>query len=411
MLFFFFGELFRQGLNIMGSIVKKSALIICGDYMEDFEVMVPFHVLQAFGVRVDSVSPTKLPGDKCITAIHDFFGFEHYTELPGHLFTLNSNFDEVEVECYDALIIPGGRFTELLSVDDKVLSIVKGFAEAGKPIATSCHSQLLLAAAGLLKGKKCTGFPSMKPVIEMAGGVWWEQPGITSVFDITACLKDGNILSSIGWPAHAEYLKVLFESMGAKFHTTKTSSVLFLCGDYVEDYEINVPFRALQALGCKVYAVTPSKKKGEACVTAIHDDEGAQVVSEKRGHNFFITANWDDISVYDYDCVIVPGGRSPELLVMNEKVVTLVKEFAEKNRVIAGIGQGKWLLAAAGVLKGKRCATGYGMKVIVKMAEGEVEESEGCVTDGKLVTAAGWPAIPAFIFELSKLLGLSLSFE
>ncbi|XP_022759745.1 DJ-1 protein homolog E-like [Durio zibethinus] len=396
----------------MGSVFKKSALIICGDYMEDFEVMVPFHVLQAFGVRVDCVSPTKLPGDKCITAIHDFLGFELYTELPGHSFTLNSNFDEVDVECYDALIIPGGRFTELLSVDDKVLSIVKGFAEAGKPIATSCHSQLLLAAAGLLKGKKCTAFASMKPVIEMAGGVWWEQPGITSVFDINACLKDGNILSSIGWPAHAEYLKVLFESMGAKIHTTKTNnSVLFLCGDYVEDYEINIPFRALQALGCKVDAATPSKKKGETCVTAIYDNEGAQVVSEKRGHNFYITANWGDINVDDYDCVIVPGGRSPELLVMNEKAVTLVKEFAEKNRVIAGIGQGKWLLAAAGILKGKRCATGPGMKVMVKMAGGELEESEGSASDGMLVTAAGWPALPAFLSELSKLLGLSLNFE
>ncbi|EOX94596.1 Class I glutamine amidotransferase-like superfamily protein [Theobroma cacao] len=398
-------------MNMMGSVAKKSALIICGDYMEDFEVMVPFHVLQAFGVRVDCVSPTKLPGDKCITAIHDFLGFELYTELPGHSFTLNSNFDEVEAGSYDALIIPGGRFIERLSVDDEVLSIVRRFAEAGKPIATSCHSQLLLAAAGLLKGKKCTAFASMKSVIELAGGVWWEQPGITSVFDITACLKDGNILSSIGWPAHAEYLKVLFKSIGAKIHTAWSNSVLFICGDYVEDYEINVPFRALQALGCKVDAVTPSKKRGETCVTAIHDDEGAQVFSEKRGHNFFITANWDDISVHRYDCIVVPGGRSPELLVMNEKVVNLVKEFAEKDKVIAGIGQGQWLLAAAGIVKGKRCATNNGMKVMVKMAGGDLEESKGCVSDGKLVTAAGWPDLPAFISELSKLLGLSLSFE
>lgn len=136
----------------------------------------------------------------------------------------------MEVGCYDALVIPGGRFTELFSVDDRVLSIVKAFAEAGKPIATTCHSQLILAAAGLLKGKKCTAFASMKPVIELAGGIWWEQTGITSPSDITACLKDGNILSSIGWPAHAEILKTLFESMGARIHTTEANSVLFLCG-------------------------------------------------------------------------------------------------------------------------------------------------------------------------------------
>lgn len=121
--------------------------------------------------------------------------------------------------------------------------------------------------------------------------------------------------------------------------------------DYVEDYEINVPFRALGGLGCKVDAVCPSKKKGDSCVTAIHDDEGAQICSEKRGHNFVITANWNEICVDDYDCIVVPGGRSPELLVMDEKMVSWVKEFAEKDKVIAGIGQGLWLLAAAGVLK------------------------------------------------------------
>lgn len=122
--------------------------------------------------------------------------------------------------------------------------------------------------------------------------------------------------------------------------------------DFVEDYEIYVPFKALQSLGCKVDAISPSKKEGESCVTAIYDDEGtSKVSSEKRGHNFVLTAKWNDIYVDNYDCVVVPGGRSAELLVMNDKVVTLVKEFEEKNNVIVGIGQGIWLLAAAGVLK------------------------------------------------------------
>lgn len=112
-----------------------------------------------------------------------------------------------------------------------------------------------------------------------------------------------------------------------------------------------MPFRALQALGCKVDAVCPSKKKGESCVTAIHDDEGGQIWGEKRGHNFVVNANWSDISVDNYDCLLLPGGRGPELLVMNEKVVSLVKEFADKSKIIAAIGQGKWILAAAGVLK------------------------------------------------------------
>ncbi|KAE8692059.1 Guanylate-binding family protein isoform 1 [Hibiscus syriacus] len=202
----------------MSSVVEKSALMICGDYMEDYEVMVPLLFCKPLELELIVSLPISFP---------------LYSEFPGHLFTLNSNFDKVKVECYDALIIPGGRFTELLSVDDNVLSIVKGFADAGKPIATSCHSQLLLAAAGLLKRRICTAFASMKPVIELAGGIWWEQPGITSAFDITACLKDGNILSSIGWPAYAEFLKALFESMGARVHATKANSVLFLWGNKI----------------------------------------------------------------------------------------------------------------------------------------------------------------------------------
>lgn len=147
-----------------------------------------------------------------------------YTELQGHFFKLNSNFSEVKPESYDALIIPGGRFTELLSADDKVLGIVSNFAQAGKPIATTCHSQLLLVAAGFIKGKKCNAFPSMKPLVTLAGGVWMDPEPITS------CVLDGNIISAIGWPAHAEYLNLLLRSMGAKISGSHNKAILFLCG-------------------------------------------------------------------------------------------------------------------------------------------------------------------------------------
>ncbi|XP_010274223.1 PREDICTED: DJ-1 protein homolog E isoform X1 [Nelumbo nucifera] len=387
----------------MGSLARKSALMICGDYMEDYETIVPFHVLQAFGIRVDCVSPGKISGDKCITAVHDYMGYELYTELPGHHFTLNFNFNDVKPESYDALIIPGGRFTELLSSDDKVLSIVTEFAKTRKPIATTCHSQLILVSAGVMKGKKCTAFPSMKPVIKLAGGVWLDPEPVTT------CVHDGNIISAIGWPAHAEYLNLLLRSMGANILKSQSKAVLFLCGDYVEDYEINVPFQALGGLGCRVDAVSPSKRKGKKCVTAIHDPEGAQVCSEKQGHNFMITADWNDICIDDYDCLVIPGGRSPEFLVMDDKAVALVKEFAEKDKIIAGIGQGKLLLAAAGLLEGKRCASGHAMKAIVKVAGGLVESTES-VAHGKLLTSIGWPALPAFISELASLLKLLVAF-
>ncbi|XP_057976337.1 DJ-1 protein homolog E-like [Malania oleifera] len=401
----------------MGSVGNgKAALILCGEYMEDYEVMVPFQVLQAFGVTVHCVSPGKPPGHKCLTAVHDYMGFQLYTELQGHTFTLNSNFDDVKPESYDALIVPGGRFTEPLSADPQVLSMVSKFAAAGKPIATSCHSQLLLVSTGLLKGRKCTAFPSMKPVMELAGGVWSDQLlGTHCGLPIPASVLDGNILTSIGWPAHADYLHFLLGSMGATIlRSTTNNSVLFLCGDYVEDYEINVPFRALGGLGCKVDAVSPGKKKGESCVTAIFDDDmgaaAGDVCTERRGHNFAVTADWDDVSVDDYDCVVVPGGRSPEWLILNDKAIPLVVQFARKDKVVAAIGQGTWLLAVAGLLKDKRCAGSLGMQAIIKAAGGEVEKSTACSTHGKLITATGWLALPTFISQLSHLLGFSVVF-
>ncbi|KAG7639008.1 DJ-1 protein E [Arabidopsis thaliana] len=398
----------------MASAVQKSALLLCGDYMEAYETIVPLYVLQSFGVSVHCVSPNRNAGDRCVMSAHDFLGLELYTELVVDQLTLNANFDDVTPENYDVIIIPGGRFTELLSADEKCVDLVARFAESKKLIFTSCHSQVMLMAAGILAGGvKCTAFESIKPLIELSGGEWWQQPGIQSMFEITDCVKDGNFMSTVGWPTLGHGIKLLLESLGGKVCSLekKQASVLFLIGDYVEDYGINVPFRALQALGCKVDAVTPNKKKGEVCATAVYDlEDGRQIPAEKRGHNFFVTASWDDICVDDYDCVVVPGGRSPELLVMNEKAVALVKSFAEKDKVFAAIGQGKLLLAATGVLKGKRCASGEGMKVMVKVAGGEAVMEKGCVTDGKVVTAASATDLPAFLFDLSTALGLTVMF-
>ncbi|XP_068635784.1 DJ-1 protein homolog E-like [Aristolochia californica] len=389
----------------MGSLPPKSVLMICGDYMEDYETIVPFQALQAFGLRVDCVSPGKNSGDKCLTAVHDYMGRELYTELPGHLFPLNANFNEVKPELYEALVIPGGRFTELFSLDNEVLNIVTSFALAGKPVVTTCHSQLLLVAAGLIKGRRCTAFPSMKSVVQFAGGVWVDPEPVTK------CVMDGNFISAIGWPAHADLLSLLLGSMKAKISGGEDKSILFLCGDYVEDYEVNVPFRALGGLGCRVEAVSPTKKKGETCVTAIHDFEGAQVCSEKSGHYFKVSLEWDDIHVDDFDCVVIPGGRSPEFLVTHDKVIKLVEEFAETGKVVSAIGQGQWVLAAAGLLKGKRCASAYGVKSIVKATGGEIVDcAEGSLAHGKLLTATGWPNLPCFISDLVNLLGINVTF-
>ncbi|XP_010515996.1 PREDICTED: DJ-1 protein homolog F [Camelina sativa] len=399
----------------MGSMAQKSVLMLCGEFMEAYETIVPLYVLQAFGVNVHCVSPGRKTGDKCIMAAHDLLGLEIYTELVVDHHTLNANFDDVIPDQYDAIYVPGGRFTELLSADEKCVSLVARFAELKKLIFTSCHSQLFLAAAGLLTGgMKCTAFGSMKPLIELSGGEWWQQPGIQTLFDITDCVKDGNFMSTMGWPTLAHSLRVLLESLGSKISSSKENhqpSLLFLIGDCVEDYSINVPFKAFQALGCKVDAVTPNKKRGEKCATIVHDlEEGRQLPTEKFGHNFYVTIGWDDVSVDDYDCIVVPGGRSPELLVMNPKAVELVRKFVEKDKFVAAIGMGNWLLAATGALKKKRCASSYGTKVAVKVAGGEIVETERCVTDNKLITAAETSDLPAFLYALSSALGLSVAF-
>lgn len=130
--------------------------------MEDYEVMVPFQALQALGCHVDTVCPNKGSGEKCATAIHDFEGDQTYSEKPGHDFTLNASFDGITVSSYDALVIPGGRAPEYLALNEKVLDIVKGFTAAGKPIASICHGQQILSAAGVLKVTTLDLHPFMK---------------------------------------------------------------------------------------------------------------------------------------------------------------------------------------------------------------------------------------------------------
>ncbi|CAN6175850.1 unnamed protein product [Urochloa humidicola] len=190
--------------------------------------------------------------------------------------------------------------------------------------------------------------------------------------------------------------------------------VLILCADYVDDYEANVPFRALSGVGCLVECACPTKRRGETCVTAIYDAApGAAVSEERRGHDFAVTADWADVAgaaAAEFDCVVVPGGRAPELLVTHESAVALVREFADKGKVVAIIGQGHLLLAAAGLLRGRRCASGVPMRVVSRLAGAAAVENGGAVADGKLVTAAAWTDLAPFVARVVDLLGISVSF-
>lgn len=184
-------------------------LLIAGDFVEDYEIMVPFQILQAAGHTVHAVCPDKAAGDTLATAIHDFEGHQTYTEKPGHNFALNATFAEAKHDKYDALVVPGGRAPEYLAIDERVLGLVRGFATADKPIAATCHGLLILAAADVLSGKRCQGYPTVKPEVKRAGGTW-EQP--SSTFDSVTI--DGNLVTAPAWPANANWMQAFMQLLG-----------------------------------------------------------------------------------------------------------------------------------------------------------------------------------------------------
>ena len=156
--------------------MAKKILMLVGDFVEDYEVMVPFQALLMVGHTVHVVCPGKQNGDKIRTAVHDFEGDQTYSEKPGHNFTLNATFGEINPTAYDALMLPGGRAPEYLRLNEDVLKTVRYFAQANKPIAAICHGAQLLTAADVLRGRSCTSYPAVGPEIRSCGGTMVEVP-------------------------------------------------------------------------------------------------------------------------------------------------------------------------------------------------------------------------------------------
>ncbi len=187
----------------------KKILMLVGDYVEDYEAMVPFQALQMVGHTVHAVCPGKKAGEKVRTAVHDFEGDQTYSEKPGHNFTLNASFEEVRAEDYDALVIPGGRAPEYIRLNPAVLEIVRHFAGVNKPIAAICHGIQVLAAAGVLTGKTCTAYPAVKPEVENAGGKWVDV-------EVNEAYVENNLVTAPAWPAHPEWLAKFLKLLGTK---------------------------------------------------------------------------------------------------------------------------------------------------------------------------------------------------
>ncbi|MEJ5375356.1 MAG: DJ-1/PfpI family protein [bacterium] len=192
-------------------MAAKKILMLVGDYVEDYEVMVPFQMLLMVGHTVHAVCPGKNAGEQVRTAVHDFEGDQTYSEKRGHNFTLNATFQDVKPEDYDGLVIPGGRAPEYIRLNDRVLEIVRHFAQNRKPIASICHGQQVLVAAGVVEGRLCTAYPAVKPDLLRAGANWGE---VNETF--SNAYVDGNLVTAPAWPAHPQWMRKFLELLGSK---------------------------------------------------------------------------------------------------------------------------------------------------------------------------------------------------
>ncbi|MDM7323671.1 MAG: DJ-1/PfpI family protein [Thermus sp.] len=189
--------------------MARRILFLVGDFVEDYEVMVPFQALKMLGFEVHAVCPGKRSGQKVRTAVHDFEGDQTYSEKPGHNFTLNFTFDEVDPAQYHALVVPGGRAPEYIRREPKVLEIVRHFFEANKPVAAICHGPQVLTAAGVMKGRKATAYPAVGPELTLAGAEYVEVP-------VDQAVVDGNLVTAPAWPAHPVWLARFLEVLGVR---------------------------------------------------------------------------------------------------------------------------------------------------------------------------------------------------
>ncbi|WP_080903204.1 DJ-1/PfpI family protein [Parabacteroides sp. Marseille-P3160] len=189
--------------------MSKKILMLAGDFVEDYELMVPYQALESVGFEVDVVCPGKKAGDLIATAIHDFVGFQTYAELRGHNFTINKNFDQVKLEDYAGLYVTGGRAPEYIRLDKKVLEYTRYFFEKNLPVAAICHGIQVLTAAGVVKGRTLTCYVAVGPEVTLAGGIYKN-------IDATKALTDGNLTTSPAWPGHQALLAEFYKLLGVK---------------------------------------------------------------------------------------------------------------------------------------------------------------------------------------------------
>ncbi|GEB37687.1 protease [Gluconacetobacter liquefaciens] len=185
----------------------KKLLLLAGDYVEDYEIMVPYQALSMLGFTVDAVCPGKKAGEHVLTAIHDFEGAQTYSEKPGHRFALTADFEGVDAADYAGLVIPGGRAPEYLRLDQRVIDLVRAFA--GRPVAAVCHGAQVLAAARVIEGRTVSAYPACRPEVELAGGIYAD-------IAVDDAVTDGWLVTAPAWPAHPRWLAQFIAVLGVQ---------------------------------------------------------------------------------------------------------------------------------------------------------------------------------------------------
>lgn len=189
--------------------MSRKILMLVGDFVEDYEAMVPFQALQMLGHTVHAVCPGKKPGDRVKTAVHDFDGDQTYVERLGHAFALNAAFEKIKAADYDALILPGGRAPEYLRLDHHVIEMVRHFDKSHKPIAAICHGAQILTAADVVRGRKVSAYPAVAPEIRASGGEFVE-------LGMEQAVTDKNLVTAPAWPAHPQWLSQFMKLLGTR---------------------------------------------------------------------------------------------------------------------------------------------------------------------------------------------------
>lgn len=183
-------------------------LILTGDAAESLEVLYPYQRLREEGYEVHIAAPSR---KKLQFVVHDFVeGFDTYTEKPGYTWDADLAFADVEPADYDALVLPGGRAPEYIRNNDDCKRIVQYFFTVDKPVAQLCHAPLVLAAAGVLEGRRTAAYPALEPDVTRAGAEFVDR----------AAVVDGMMVSARAWPDHPEWMREFIQLLRAKVPPT-----------------------------------------------------------------------------------------------------------------------------------------------------------------------------------------------